>query len=144
MKCRHFVLLFALLQLCVAFLTDAQTFTHEESMWHYIGRNWFRHGLTPYAGGVDNKSPLIFAVFGLSDILFGINYWFPRILGIVVQSGGMVFLYKITLLIANRYLTPATEGRSASPVIKQISSRQTAIITITLYGLSILWRVAGG
>lgn len=138
------VLVFAFLQLCVAFLTDSQTFTHEESMWHYIGRNWFRHGLTPYAGGVDNKSPLIFAVFGLSDIVFGINYWFPRVLGIIVQSAGMLFLYKITLIIANRYLSPATEGRSASPVVKEISSRQTAIITITLYGLSILWRATGG
>lgn len=113
-------------------------------MWHYIGRNWFRHGLTPYAGGVDNKSPLIFAVFGLSDVLFGINYWFPRIVGIVVQAAGMLYLYKIVLMIAHRYLSPGTEGRSASPVVKEISSRQTAIITITLYGLSILWRVAGG
>ena len=137
------ILLFAFLQLCVAFLTNAQTFTHEESMWHYIGRNWFRHGLTPYSGGVDNKSPLIFAVFGLSDTLFGINYWFPRILGVIVQSAGLWFLYNIALIIANRYIS-STEGRSASPVIKEISSRQTAIITITLYGLSILWRVAGG
>lgn len=138
------ILLFAFLQLCVAFLTNAQTFTHEESMWHYIGRNWFRHGLTPYASGVDNKSPLIFAVFGLSDALFGINYWFPRIVGIIVQSAGMIYLYKIALIIANRYGTAATEGRSASPVIKEIHSRQTATIALTLYGLSILWRVAGG
>jgi hypothetical protein len=138
------VTLFAFFQLCVAFLTDSQTFTHEESMWHYIGRNWFRHGLTPYAGGIDNKSPLIFAVFGFSDTLFGINFWFPRITGIIAQSAGMIYLYKIALIIANRYGTAITEGRSASPVIKEIQSRQTAIIALTLYGLSVLWRVTGG
>lgn len=138
------ILLFALLQTCVAFLTNQQTFTHEESMWHYIGRNWFRHGLTPYAGGVDNKSPLIFAVFGLSDVLFGIDYWFPRVAGIAVQCVGMLFIYKIALFIANRYGTANAEGRSASPVIKEIHSRQTATIALTLYGLSILWRAAGG
>ena len=128
-KPRALVLLFALLQTSVAFLTDAQTFTHEESMWHYIGRNWFRLGLTPYAGGVDNKSPLIFAVFGLSDLLFGINYWFPRILGIVVQSAGLLFLYKTAIILADQ---------------KQLPARRTATITVTLYGLSVLWIATGG
>ncbi|MGB8190789.1 MAG: glycosyltransferase family 39 protein [Chitinophagaceae bacterium] len=128
MKPRHFILLLALLQLCVAFLTDAQTFTHEESMWHYIGRNWFRLGLTPYAGGVDNKSPLIFVVFGLSDALFGINYWFPRVLGIAVQSVGMYYLYKT----ARQLTSPGgTDNRAA-------------LLAVTLYGLSLMWRATGG
>ncbi|HEY0676696.1 MAG TPA: glycosyltransferase family 39 protein [Chitinophagaceae bacterium] len=123
MKGRHFVLFFAFLQLLVAFLTDSQTFTHEESMWHYIGRNWFRFGLTPYEGGVDNKSPLIFAVFGLSDILFGINYWFPRLIGVIVQSAGLYFLYRIALHLAGR---------------------QAAMISVTIYGFALLWRTTGG
>jgi hypothetical protein len=114
----------AILQLCIAFFTDAQSFTHEESMWHYIGRNWFRHGLTPYAGGVDNKSPLIFAVFGLSDALFGINFWFPRIVGLIVQSIGLLYVYRIAVALTK--------------------NEQAGIISLTLYGLAILWHATGG
>src|SRR6202012_2876038 len=84
-----------ILQLFVALLTDGFALSFDEAMWHYIGRNWFGHGLTPYSGGIDNKSPLIFAVFGLSDWLFGVNYWFPRVLGALVQSIGIYYLYRI-------------------------------------------------
>jgi hypothetical protein len=125
-KPRNLIIFFALLQLCVALLTDSNTFTHEESMWHYIGRNWFRLGLTPYQGGIDNKSPLIFAVFGLSDILFGIDCWFPRILGVVVQSVGLYYLYKIAIKITAD------------------NSTMAATIATCIYGLSILWRTTGG
>jgi hypothetical protein len=92
-------------------------------MWHYIGRNWFRNGLAPYNGGVDNKSPLIFAVFGLSDRLFGVNYWFPRVLGTLVQSIGILYIYKIT---------------------KHIVSHQAGVMAASIYGLSLLWHGTGG
>jgi hypothetical protein len=82
--------------------------------------------MTPYAGGVDNKSPLIFAVFGLSDLLFGINYWFPRVVGALVEAAGLFFLYKIAI----RITAPGNE--------------KAATIAVTVYGLSVLWRTAGG
>jgi len=112
-----------LLQLAVTFLTNSSALTTDEAMWQYIGRNWFRYNLIPYAGGVDNKSPLFFAIFGLSDKLFGVNFWFPRLLGIIAQSTGLYFTYKI----ANR-----------------ISDKQTGFIAISLYGLSMLWHSTGG
>src|SRR5437868_15313578 len=87
------IIFFAILQLSIALLSNHLNF--DEAMWQYIGRNWFRNGIAPYAGGVDNKSPLIFAVFGLSDRLFGINCWFPRILGTIFQSAGIYYLYKV-------------------------------------------------
>lgn len=117
------VMLFAILQLLVAFLTDGSGFSFDEAIWHYIGRNWFRYGLVPYSGGIDNKSPLIFGIFGLSDYLFGVQYWFPRLLGILVQSAGLYFTYKIA---------------------KQLAGRQAGILAIILYGLSLLWRSTGG
>src|SRR5882724_6995205 len=89
------IIIMGILQLMVTLLTHGFTLSFAEAMWHYIGRNWFRHGLTPYSGGVDNKSPLIFAVYGLSDKLFGVNYWFPRLLGVLVQSVGMYYVYRI-------------------------------------------------
>jgi hypothetical protein len=119
----HIILLLALVQLLITLLTDGFALSFDEAMWHYIGRNWFRHGLVPYAGGVDNKSPLIFAIFGLSDWLFGVNYWFPRLLGTVCQSIGVYYVYKIA---------------------KQISGRQAGMLAISFYGLSLLWHVTGG
>lgn len=119
----HLLLGLAAIQLVVAFCTDVHMFTHEEAMWHYIGRNWFRNGLIPYSGGVDNKSPLIFSVFGVSDTLFGVNYWFPRLLGIAVQSTGVYFLFKIA---------------------EERLGRQGGLITAAVYGLSLTWHATGG
>lgn len=117
------IVLLTLLQLSITLLTNGFAFSPDEAMWHYIGRNWFRNGLVPYNGGVDNKSPLFFAVFGLSDKLFGINYWFPRVLGTVCQSVGIYYLYKIA---------------------NQLAGRQAGMLAISFYGLSVLWRGADG
>lgn len=113
----------SMVQLGVAFLTVPMIFTFDESIWHYIGRNWIRNGLVPYQGGVDNKSPLIFLIFGVSDWLFGVNYWFPRILGIAVQSTGIYFLYKIA---------------------EKTISKQAGLLVIGFFGLSLIWRSTGG
>jgi hypothetical protein len=124
------IVLLAFLQLIIALFTNTLTFTHEESMWHYIGRNWFRHGLTPYQGGIDNKSPFLYAIYGLSDWLFGINYWFPRIIGIIVQSIGIYYIYKI----AYRYAWEKTNQHA----------EHAGLFAISIYGLSLLWRTTGG
>ncbi|MBV8388577.1 MAG: glycosyltransferase family 39 protein [Mucilaginibacter sp.] len=119
----HIIVLLTLLQLLVTLLTDGFALSFDEAMWQYIGRNWFRNGLVPYNGGVDNKSPLIFAIFGLSDQLFGVNYWFPRILGTLCQSVGIYYLYKLA---------------------KHIAGEQAGILAISFYGLSLLWHGTGG
>ncbi len=119
----HIITGFALLQLVITLFSDGFVLSFDEAMWHYIGRNWFRHGMAPYAGGVDNKSPLIFAIFGLSDQLFGVNYWFPRLLGTFVQSVGIYYVYKIA---------------------RQMAGVQTGMLAILFYGLSLLWHATGG
>lgn len=115
------IIFFTILQLMVVLPSAYLNF--DESMWQYIGRNWFRNGLVPYAGGVDNKSPLIFAVFGLSDKLFGVNYWFPRILGALCQSAGVYYIYKIA---------------------RHIATEHAALLSTTIYGLSLLWKSTDG
>src|ERR1700743_124156 len=115
------ILLLTLMQLFITLMTNGFALSQEEAMWHYIGRNWFRNGLVPYSGGADNKSPLFFAIFGLSDRFFGVNYWFPRVLGTIVQSAGIFYLYKIADLI---------------------SGRQAGMLAISFYGLSVLWHGA--
>jgi hypothetical protein len=117
------IIIIALLQTIIVFLTVPMIFTFDESMWHYIGRNWIRNGLVPYSGGVDNKSPLIFLLFGISDWLFGVSYWFPRIVGLFVQSAGIYTLFKIA-------------ERTRGP--------RAGLFTISFYGLSLLWHSTGG
>ncbi|HTD41358.1 MAG TPA: glycosyltransferase family 39 protein [Mucilaginibacter sp.] len=119
----HIIVLLTILQLLVTLLTDGFALSFDEAMWQYIGRNWFRNGLIPYNGGADNKSPLIFAVFGLSDKLFGVNYWFPRVLGTLCQSIGIYYFYKLA---------------------KHIAGEQVGILAISFYGLSLLWHGTGG
>jgi len=115
------IIFLGILQLIIVLLSAHLNF--DEAMWHYIGHNWFTNGLTPYRGGVDNKSPLIFAIFGLSDKLFGVNDWFPKVLGTVCQSIGIYYLYRIA---------------------KYFAGELCGIISITIYGLSLLWRSTDG
>ncbi len=117
------IIVLALMQLFITLLINGFAMQQDEAMWHYIGRNWLRNGLVPYAGGVDNHSPLIFAVFGISDKLFGVNYWFVRVLGTICQSIGIFYLYKIA---------------------EHISGKKAGMLAISLYGLSVLWHGVDG
>ncbi len=119
----YLLIVLTCLQLFIALLTNGFALSQEEAMWHYIGRNWFRNGLVPYSGGADNKSPLFYVTFGLSDYLFGVNYWFPRVLGTILQSAGIFYVYKIA---------------------KHISGKQAGLLACSFYGLSILWHGADG
>jgi len=119
----HLLLVLTFMQLLVTLFSNGFALSFDESMWHYIGRNWFRHGLVPYTGGVDNKSPLIFAIFGLSDKLFGVNYWFPRVLGTLCQSVGIYYVYKIA---------------------KYIAAKEAGMLAMLFYGLALLWHTTGG
>jgi hypothetical protein len=117
------LILLAGLQLIVSLLTSGFALSFDESIWQYIGRNWFRHGLTPYEGGVDNKSPYIFAIYGLSDRLFGVNYWFPRIFATLFESFGVYFVYRIG---------------------KHLGGKGAGLFALSLYGLSLLWKSTDG
>ncbi len=119
----HLLLVLILAQLLVTLFSNGFVLSFDEAMWHYIGRNWFRYGLVPYTGGVDNKSPLIFAIFGLSDKLFGVNYWFPRVLGTLCQSVGIYYIYKIA---------------------KHMAGREAGMLGMLFYGLALLWHTTGG
>ena len=76
----------------------------DEGFWNYIGNLWVRYGIPPYVGAVENKSPAIFELFALSNILFGINYWFPRLLGVLSMAA-------TTFLLC--YLGRRLHGRAA-------------------------------
>jgi hypothetical protein len=117
-KVIYLIVVLTIMQLAISLLTYGQALYFDEATWHYIGRNWFRHGMVPYTGGYDNKSPLIFVLYGISDMLFGVNYWFPRVLGTLVQSTGIYFLYRSAVYLAGR---------------------RAGTIAVILYGLSAMW-----
>ncbi len=119
----YLISIFAILQFLIAFLTSNSGLSFDEAIWHYIGRNWLRHDLVPYTGGVDNKSPLIYMIYGVSDLLFGINSLFTRLLAIICQCIGIFFVYRIT---------------------NHVAGKQAGLIAVLLYGLSLLWRSTGG
>ncbi|AYL98893.1 ArnT family glycosyltransferase [Mucilaginibacter celer] len=116
------LILFTAWQLTITLLSDGFVLSFDESIWHYIGRNWFRNGLVPYTGGADNKSPFIFAVFGFSDWLFGVNYWFPRVLATLCQTLGIYFLYSI---------------------VQKIAGDRAALTAAFIYGMTLLWHATG-
>ena len=122
-KLIYLLLVLGALQLAVALLTSGFSLYDDEAMWHYMGRSWLRMGIIPYQTNFDNKTPLIWLIYGISDLLFGVNYWFPRVVGTIVEMIGVWYVYKIALHLAGR---------------------RTGIIAMTMYGLALLWRCTEG
>lgn len=56
---------------------------NDEGIWSYVGRIWVDQGLPPYVGAVENKTPGIFGLYAVSYLLFGVNVYFVRALGII-------------------------------------------------------------
>ncbi|MEO3408276.1 glycosyltransferase family 39 protein [Mucilaginibacter sp. CAU 1740] len=121
-KLWYLLILFTAWQLTITLLSDGFVLSFDESIWHYIGRNWFKNGLVPYNGGTDNKSPLIFAIFGISDWLFGVNYWFPRVLATLCQTAGIYYLFRIA---------------------QKVAGEKAALAAAFCYGITLLWHATG-
>lgn len=79
-----------------AFGGPQNSFHFDEATWAYIGRVWISDGLRPYVDAFDNKTPGIFLLHAVSYALFGLNFWFPRI----VASGALAFTALIVSDIA--------------------------------------------
>lgn len=95
----------------------------DEGLWSYIGRVWVENDMPPYKYTVENKNPAIFEVYALSHILFGVNYMFVRILGILSVIFTMNVLLKIT---------------------RKLHSNTAGIIAMYIYGLSFTWHLLDG
>src|SRR5438045_3059424 len=67
----------------------------DEARWAYVAREWIHYGVPPYTGVVENKPPAIFFLYAASDWLFGHQYGFPRLVGIVCIVGTALLLYRI-------------------------------------------------
>ncbi len=95
----------------------------DEGMWHYIGRVWIDNDMPPYKFTIENKNPAIFELYAISHYLFGINYMFVRILGVLSIILTMTVILKITT---------------------KIHSRTAGIYAMYLYGLTSSWWLMDG
>jgi hypothetical protein len=64
----------------------------DEGIWFHVAREWVDHGMPPYRGPVENKTPGIFYVFALSYRFFGPDTWPPRLAGIASMVAGCLAL----------------------------------------------------
>jgi len=64
----------------------ATPFLCDEGIWNYVAHAWRHFGLLPYLGTLENKTPGIFYLFYLSDLCFGVTWWFPRLLGVITTG----------------------------------------------------------
>jgi 4-amino-4-deoxy-L-arabinose transferase-like glycosyltransferase len=113
--------LFLFLLLMLISLTKAMN--NDEGMWSYIGRVWSENGIPPYLGTVENKTPGIFEFFALSNILFGVNLLFARLVGVAV----IVFSALLIFNIGNK-----------------LHSRNAGVISMYIFGLTTTWGLLDG
>lgn len=74
---------------------------NDEGMWNYIAFLWIKYGIPPYIGAIENKTPGIYIVFVISNLLFDLNIWFPRILASLSIVTTSILLYIIGRKLCN-------------------------------------------
>lgn len=96
---------------------------NDEGTWTYMARVWLENDMLPYQEAVDHKPSGIFLLYGVSHVLFGINFWFPRLMaGICIGLTGFC-LYRIN---------------------SDHFSQKAGLISMILYCLTIFWDVFNG
>ncbi len=93
---RAFDVTLGALALLIGTITLTLPFGRDQGLYHYVGREWFLHGQLPYRDLFEQKTPGIFIVHGVSNVLFcdvswGIRVWELLLVlgfGAVVAWGG--------------------------------------------------------
>lgn len=96
---------------------------NDEGIWAYIVRVWLEEGMLPYQEAVDHKPAGIILLYGLSHALFGVNFWFPRLLAALSIALTGFILYRLNTSIFNQ---------------------KAGIISIVLYSMPMLWGTING
>lgn len=90
----------------------------DEGIWSYMGRIWNRNRIIPYTGAIENKTPGIFYIYAISDIIFGVNPFFARIIGLLSLIGSCILLFHLC---------------------KNIYNRISGLISMYIFGFSMTW-----
>jgi hypothetical protein len=119
----------------------------DEGIWFHVAREWVDHGVPPYQGPVENKTPGIFYLFALSYRFFGPDTWPPRLAGIAAMAAGCLALRAL-----GGRLFDATAGLVAALVAglafasRVVDGPEAAMTESFAVGLSLLalWQVEVG
>lgn len=97
--------------------------SYDEGLWNYIGGVWARNGLPPYVESIENKTPGIFILFAISEIVSNGSLLFIRVLGVISLLVSSFFIFKI---------------------VKQLYNEFTGIIAMCIFGFVCCWFVLDG
>ncbi|MDR3609718.1 MAG: glycosyltransferase family 39 protein [Ignavibacteriaceae bacterium] len=117
--------LFILLSILILLLLTSLHYpmSNDEGMWSYIGRIWTWNRIPPYIGAMENKTPGIMELFAISNILFGVNYIFVRVLGIIAVLLTSMIIYLIG---------------------KKLSGHLAGIFSMLIFGFTMIWGFLDG
>ncbi len=96
---------------------------NDEGIWNYIAFLWIKYGIPPYSEAIENKTPGIYLIFTISNLLFELNIWFPRLLGSLSMVATSALLYFIGRKLLDHF---------------------AGIIAMIIFGLSVSWRFMNG
>ncbi|MDX9701596.1 MAG: glycosyltransferase family 39 protein [Candidatus Auribacterota bacterium] len=94
--------LLALIAISMALIPFKYGMETDEGIWNYIARMRILYDLTPYNDLVENKPPGIFYIFYISNLLFGLNLWFPRLAAVVSMVSTSAVMYLLGKLLHNK------------------------------------------
>jgi hypothetical protein len=118
----------------------------DEGIWYYVARAWVDHGVPPYQGPVENKTPGIFYLFTLAYQLFGTAYWVPRLLGLAAILATCAAVYALGRRLYGRTGALAAalacgfvmaSGRVDGPEIAMTESFLVAFATLAILQVEI-------
>ncbi|WP_242091555.1 ArnT family glycosyltransferase [Aestuariivivens sediminicola] len=117
------ITLFLFLALVLSITALYPYMRYDEGLWTYIGRIWVDNGMPPYVGSVENKTPGIFILYALSEIVSNGNFYFVRMIGALSVLISSVFIYK---------------------TVKQLYDKFAGILAMCIFGLVFCWFVFDG
>jgi hypothetical protein len=119
----------------------------DEGMWNYVAHAWVKFGLLPYVDTVENKTPGIFYLFAAGNLLFDVNYWFPRVAGIVVMVLTGLGIYAIGARLQGRtvgllamlfYAMTSVSRVMDAPLTSQTETFMLGCSVLAAYGIVVL------
>ena len=75
----------------------------DEGVWSYIGTAWSKFGIAPLKGALDDKTPGIHIIYAVSNFLFGVNAWCPRLIGCMALTWSGFIVYSITSKLRDHF-----------------------------------------
>jgi 4-amino-4-deoxy-L-arabinose transferase-like glycosyltransferase len=116
-------LILVILSIIFVFNSLNPVVSYDENLWSYMGNLWAKHGIPPYTGAVENKTPAIFFLYATANFLTAESIFVIRILGVFATLLSAFILYCIC---------------------EKLHSKRAGIFCMLIFGLSMSWRLVDG